>query len=264
MNKIKWFKSPYNLCEESQTTGIIFSFVTKEGKQCHPWIKCRDFLTDAVGSTVTGKAFKIFGFNFDLKDKAYSPVCLDKTLMLVSQQELLNVPTDSMPHKGLINFEAKMLSALRLLHHYEDIAGEDRSVMYKRRDGTKWYWLFESSPFWMKSSALVSMYSYLIRLGDKNIKFKNMRELQLKYKQLTSMEELDKDLKYLKVCRKKLYFVVKRAKKILLEGGDIDNDYMETEKVSDLHNYGGIKSICSTPTVYFNKTKAAAIFNGVV
>lgn len=264
MDKIKWYDDPYDLAEESQQTGIVFSFVSADNKQCHPWVKCRDFLQDAVCSTLTKKPCNIYGFVFDPSNEANAPVQMDKTLLLVSQQGLLNIQPEKMSnHKDkLVEFESKMVAALKLINHYEEILGEAPSKVTKHKDESKWYWLFEGPSFWIKSPALVSMYSFLIRLGDKEIEFKTDQDLQEQYKELVDSDTSnDKDVSYLKVCRNKLHIVIEKAKEVLLDGGDIDKDYFDKEITTrTMHNKGGIRSLCSDPCEYMNTDKATLMF----
>ena len=253
MEKVKWFNNPYGLSEISQATGIIFSFITPKGIQCHPWVKCRDFLHDAVRSTIQKKPCAIYGFNFDSSKKGYEPVDLSQMRMLVSQQEVLKA--NKLDVKVSV-FTKKMKSGLSILNHYEKMAGVALSTMSHHTDGKTHWWYFEGPQFWLTTPALVSMYTFLIRLGDKKIKFNTEAELLKEYKRVSSLDNKgsDNDIGYILTCGQKLATVIGSVKELLLEGEDFDKDYVDEKvTINNFHNKAGIVSLCSG--VYFNQKK---------
>lgn len=191
---VKNFPSPKSLNEEYQVTGFFFAFVTspQEGlRQCHEWVKCRDFLPDAARAQITGDAFNIYNFKFS---KRNPPIDLTKMRMLVSKERL--------DDKNIPDFKNKIAAALKLLNHYERLGGMPltrvEEVDLEKPEKYKLIYMFTGSSEWMKSPILISMYSFLIRLGDKEISFKTHKELLEKFKALTSGPGQDNDIRYLK------------------------------------------------------------------
>lgn len=80
--KIKIYPEEMDLVEIYQAEGIAMAFVTEDGRMCHPFIKCKDFLSDVlvhVGQDAPAIE-DLYGFYYD---KAHDPlVSTDKTLML--------------------------------------------------------------------------------------------------------------------------------------------------------------------------------------
>ena len=59
--------SPYqtlHYAEEYQVTGFHYAFMSTDGKMCHHWIKCRDFLQDALRNQLTGRSDAIYSFAY--------------------------------------------------------------------------------------------------------------------------------------------------------------------------------------------------------
>ena len=251
MKTISWFNNPYSLNEIPQQTGIIFSFVSPKGVQCHPWAKCRDYLHDAVRCTLTKTTCSIYGFNYQPEGKGFAPVDTKKMRMLVSQQTVLKGTGGK---AGRTAFNAKMKSALKILNHYEKLAKVTLSTMKQGKSKDTHYWYFEGPQFWLKSPPLVSMYTFLIRLGDKKVIFKNNADLLKEYSRIAKMENkgADNDLKYIVNVGKKLTTVIKKSKELI--GVDkFDKDYFAKTDINSFHDNGGIHSLCTG--VYFNNAK---------
>ena len=67
LKQVTWFNKKRNLSEIYQSFDMKFSFASTEGNellQCHNWVKCRDFLHDAVRTMLTEQESNIFGFKF--------------------------------------------------------------------------------------------------------------------------------------------------------------------------------------------------------
>jgi len=232
--KIQKFKSTIKLSEICQEVEMQFSFVTgpKNGrKQCHQFAKCRDFLHDAVWAYINKGECSIYRFNY--KYGVNPNIDLKKMRMLVFLQ------------KEDKNFKVKMRRAQKILHHYENIAEWPKSRISIVADESQMV-LFTGSAKWVLSPTLISMYTLLIRLGDKNIKgFKTDKELQEIYKRLGNTKYCgdDNDLRYIKSCYDKLDIVVKYYKELFDK--KIEGNYPNDIDRHSFHDHGGILSLCT-------------------
>jgi hypothetical protein len=159
----------------------------------------------------------------------------------------------------------------KLLNHYERMAGTTMSRVFKipEKDNSgsikKNVVLFIGPAFWMKSSFTISLYTFLIRLGDKHLNFKTDAELREEYNRVISefqkANKLDNDISYLSTCKDLIGKVILNAKSLLFDGGSKDprlsnNDF----SINSFHNQGGILSLCSGQT--FDEELNVAI-NGI-
>jgi hypothetical protein len=246
--EVEFYPSEGGLNEIYQQTGFHFAFVSspKEGsKQCHKLVKCRDFLHDAVRAKHQGNSCSIFSFNYNANtDPA---IDMRRMRMLVQKPDLK-------PEEAK-DFEEKMRNGLKLLNHYEKMAKVSLSKLYKvkakdKNDRVKKEaWLFIGPVFWMKSPYLTSMYTYLIRLGDKKFEFTDHKSLVKDMERI--MEEFkaagkgDNDIEYLSVCKDTMDKVVKKAGQLLFRGEKVDPILDSKVGIGSYHNRGGIYSLCS-------------------
>ena len=247
---VKWFKNPKNLSEIYQQTGTVFAFASlqKEGlTQCHEWVKCRDFLPDAVRSQITGKMCSIYGFVFDPKNNPN--IDLDKIRMLVSKGSLnaLEIP----------KFKQKIKSSLELLNHFEDIAEVSKTKVVRiNSSGQKKYkavFLFSGPPMWLSSPFLVSMYTFLIRLGDKELKFTDNSELEKELKTLVDQQDSgklnDNDACYLKNSWNKLKLIIENCSELFPTQDNVHDVYWKNYTINEFHNRSGLNSLTRYCTI---------------
>lgn len=252
LTKVEWFKEPGGLNEIYQQTGMLFSFASstppqKELKQCHEWVKCRDFLPDAVRSQITKKKCGIYGFSFDTEKNP--SINLNKMRMLVTET---NEKGDT-PAK----FKKKIVSSLKLLNHFEKMANvvKTRVTQVNTADQSKYktIFLFVGPSMWLKSPFLVSMFSFLIRLGDKEIKFENHSELEKKLKHIADDHSagkiMDNDASYLKNSWNKLELVIKNRSKIFHTKNRVHDVYLRDYSISEFHNQSGLNSLVKCKTM---------------
>jgi len=242
------------MSEIYQQTGMQFAFLgpldKKVHKQCHPFVLCRDFLHDAVKAHLNKNRWQIHGFIYEYGK--YPAVDMDMMRMLVRKKFYTSKPTKQAIEgatKKIKKFEEDMVDfSLRLIHHYEDIGDiEEKSVVDTDTDPNgNPVFIFTGSPVWMSSPFLVSMYTYLIRLGDKEImNFKSDDDLRKGYQNLmTGFKGNDNDIKYLKKNWDKLHLVMSR--RIELFGEDaIHKIYYDKVSDSMFHNNCGIFNLCN-------------------
>ena len=255
---VKWFPSTNSLIETYQQTEFKFSFAgqpDKNGifKQCHPWAKCRDFLPDAVRATITNKTFSIYGFNFNPKN---NPVIdLDTMRMLVYKSDL------KLADK--IEFEDKMFFGINLLNHYEQIMKINFSILYRTEKdyNDKPVYLFIGNGEWMRSPFLISLYTFLIRLGDKKIVFKNDQELLDKYKILIKEHDsgkiYDNDIGYLKSMWNMFHLILENRELLTYSNKTIDPIFRDSLiGNSSFHNRTGIRSLSQATTPIQERNEA--------
>lgn len=258
---INWFKEPTGLCENYQQTGILFAFASApvDGTytMCHEWVKCRDYLHDVVRTELTGEKSVIYGFQFDREKNPR--VDLKKMRMLVAKDLAKEDPAETAV------FKRKMTSSLELLRHFEKIAGVTLSRMSEAdvsNSKKKAVVMFSSSPMWLKSPSLVSLYTFIIRLGDKEIEFTSEEDLKAALKKavddyLTASRangKDDNDLNYLVRMHDKLHGVVKNRKSLFKMKNGFHDLYFTSNSINYFHNNAGILSLCtaSTPDVELN------------
>jgi len=246
--KVKKFKSDAKLSEEYQQVGVYFSFISapKDGfKQCHPMVKCRDFLQDAVRCSIPKSGVTkclIYGFTYDRDINP--PIDLLKTRLLVTYKTKQN---------DIIDCSIKMMYSLKLINHYEKIMGiklKTRLKQINHADFKSPIWLFTGSNIWTKSPILISLYTFLIRLGDKKIEFKNNDDLEEQYLKLLDFNKnkmpgnKDKDLSYLDGIYKTLYSFAKNCKKSLFKNNRFDELYLNSGiDTYKFHHNSGIVSL---------------------
>ena len=253
--KVKWFEKKQNskkLNEIYQQTGLFFSFVTslKKGSlQCHEWVKCRDFLHDAARCSIqtdSKMSCDIYGFRFD---PSYNPVVdMTKIRMLVTKEQ----STD----ESIVTFKRKIKCAVRLLHYFETLANVGKTrVKTVKADGNLKYksvFLFTGPVMWMSSPYLVSMYTFLIRLGDKELRFKDGNTLRNELHSLSKnhYRKCDNDSKYLEFLWNKLDLIIKKRNTLFSK--DKKNSFYcngkSTVSVDLFHNCSGIYSLARACT----------------
>lgn len=242
--EVKWFAKPKNLCEIYQQTGMLFAFVSSPSNnllQCHEWVKCRDFLADAVRTQITQKACAIYGFKFNVTENP--PVDLNKMRMLVTKADLKK--------EDIPKFRQKMKNGLKLINHYETMAGVGktklREVDTTNQSKYKAIFLFIGSIMWLKSPFLVSMYSFLIRLGDKKLSFTTSPELKTAFKKLADLaksgDTSDNDANYLIHGWDKLDLIIKNRLKLFPTKNKVHDVYWSSYSISTFHNSMGIVSL---------------------
>lgn len=235
--KVDFWRNISHLSEIYQPVGMQYAFLSKDNKQCHPWIKCRDFLHDALRSCITGKVESIYGFQYN--PKTDPPLDLEKMRVLVKRQATRDLGAAA-------DTEKMMYLALNIVQLVERECGiSPLSKLYKVADAADIY-VFEGSKDWMESTFMISLYTYLIRLGGKKIEFKSKEEFDKRLEDIcagkitTGMS--DHDVSYLKSVKPFLYKMVKKRKDLRYE---IDGKrFLNGSSIGSFHNYTGIVSLC--------------------
>ena len=267
--EFKWFTDKQALSEIYQSVDMKFALAGKNDNiimQAHPWVKCRDFLHDAIRSQITGIESLIYGFNYDPNDDKFPKISTDKTLLFISQQTIDDVKI----------YRDHLSRALVLVHHYENIVGVANSTLKKiplrYMDGKETYnhvWLFEGDVFWLSAPYMISMLTFLLRLGSKLPRMTSVESAEKVYKTIIDKYEKewektpnmrkDNDVVYLKECYNKLSKLVSMKEKLVSVHGEGPLSIMYDSKISigTFHNQTGILSACKGIT--WNKAFNSAI-----
>ncbi len=251
--QVKWFPPKNRLNEIYQQTGMHFAFVSspKDGDQvCHDWVKCRDYMPDAVRTQLTGERSQIYGFTYE--KGVNPPIDLRKMRMLVSKEGL---KTDEQKQ----DFLEMMQASLRLVNYYEKLAGVSLSRMYQvDPEGQTRYntiIMFVGPIMWMQSPFLVSMYSFLLRLGHKKIVFKNGPDLRKKLEDLSKATNRDNDQNYLKGSWDKMHLVIKKRSTLFPKKKGVHDIFWKNIHIDNFHNRTGLVALVkgNTPDNELNK-----------
>lgn len=231
-----------NLVEISQQVPILYSFLTKDNKQCHPLVQCKDFLHDVVYSVFSGKKTEIYGFSYTSKNPVIN----------TNQISLLIVFNDDISKE---NMENHCKSSLDFLHYYENV-GEflGRSTVsiaeiydIKGKKSNCKGVVFNGPKEWLSVPALISLYTMLIRLGSKNLFFSDKVQLKTVVKNfIDKWKTPDNDRGYLKKIFPYLETILKYRKTIFeLDENGFYEEYSKNElSTSIIHNSRGILALC--------------------
>lgn len=239
---IEWYPNSH-LNEIYQAVTLKFAFLSPPrhgSKQCHVFAKCRDFLHDAVRCAIQKTDMSLYSFVF--KHDKNPPIDLRAIRMLVCKDNCSSA-------KAQKEWDEKMDAALKLLNHYEGLAGSVKSKVVRIAD-KKGHWLFTGPSWWMKSPYLISMYTFLIRLGDRKIEFADDEELKVKLKAISigKKDKNDNDVGYLLSTWDKMSIVIKNRAKLF--GPKLDPIFTKADiTIDSFHNYCGIVSLCQSNTL---------------
>ena len=230
-----WTKKQ-SLCEIYQLIGMQYAFLSPKNEQCHPWIKCRDFLHDALRSFVTGKKESIYGFSYATDTNP--PMNLEKMRILVKRQ-----PTGGEKNASE-NTKEMMDSAMAILHCMENYGGIKPLSEIYRTTKDKDIYIFEGASDWMESTFMISLYTFLIRLGGKKLVFKDKKDLNSKLKDLSKSKAAanDNDISYLKTVLPFIDKILKKRKELKYVRKD-GTRLFDNQTVNIFHNYTGIVAL---------------------
>lgn len=260
LKKVKYYNSGIKLAEINQSTGMVFALANKikDDKfkyiMCHDWVKCRDFLHDAARAQLTRSSCIIYAFQYTAgKDPE---ICFDKTYMLVSK---LNSHLSTNEH--ISNFKEEIKSALKLLRHFERQAKVTLSTVEEvdsEDSKKKIVYLFKSPALWMSSPFLISMYSFIIRLGTKKLKFKTQEELQKQLKVISENKNncYDNDSQYLKTLWDKMHLIIQNVDSIFTKKNNMHDYYFKDIGIATFHNNSGILSLAKGVTANLDLNKS--------
>jgi len=231
MIKVTPDKFSGSLCE-IYSTGFQLAFVSDKLEQCHPWVLCKDFLTDVVWASLHKKPVSIYGFKYNPETNPLP--CTSEIRMLVRNKQLSNDKFDKQIEQSLkfINVVERKLKFIPSRIDKVDM-GQAHSI-----------WMFTSDKRWIHASPLLSMYSLFLRIGcfyDGDGKL-NEAIKQFKMAKETDNQTVDKlrinDITYLKQSRKLRLLILKHGLSIFKP--TIVENYPANVDVGTIHNGWGI------------------------
>ncbi len=240
---IKEYDKPFDLAEVYQKSGLTYAFVStpKNGSaMCHPFVKCRDFLHDAVRAMVTYSTCSIYGFKYD--SKVDPPIDLIRIRMRLKYE-----------NKTKKEFSVIINDSLKLLHYYENIlGGKIRTTATCCVDGT---YVVSGPNVWLRTPILTTLFTLLFRvsehslnwdLAEKNSLDKMFEELITRFKDKINNQEY-KDLKYLSQIYKNLQTIVENYLSLCEIYSKKYDDVVTNGEftINTYHNNGGIVSLCT-------------------
>ena len=245
--------------EEYQVTGFHYAFMSADNKMCHHWVKCRDFLQDALRNQLTGRSDAIWGFTWvPGKDPAIETA---RTLMLVKR-----VP-DPKDDKARKEFDDMMKAGLKLINHYEKAHKiTPKSKLIKVSMGSQYPYLFTGPGVWSQGPVMIAIYTFLIRIGYFKPKFKDEKSLVAEYEKIIARQQATNDTRYLKTVYKNLHKALEhRAEHLFKPAGWKKGDKIlfHDSNMSGFHHHSGIVSLSqfNTPVKPLND-KFRKIFGG--
>jgi len=243
-----------NYCEEYQVTGFHYAFMSTDGKMCHHWIKCRDFLQDALRNQLTGRDDNIYSFHY--KPGKDPKVDTKVTRMLVKR---IPAPANKAAEE---EFDDMMKSALELVNYYErEHKLTPRSTLIKaQHDGKDQYvYLFKGPGIWSQGAIMIAIYTFLIRLGHFKPSFKDEDSLMKEYKRIIADKNQANDTRYLATVHKNLHPALTHRDKHLFKGPGWKTGskvLFHDSEMSKFHHHSGIVSLSqfNTPVKELNDT----------
>ena len=213
--------------------GLEFALVSDNFEQCHPFVWCKDFLHDVIFSTVHGNKFDIYRFFYD---PARNPTaCLRELRLLVTNSR------DS-------RLTSRVDACLAFLNQIEGSLGLKQTRVRKCLQSPPEYrhgvYLFQASRRWLSAPPMLSLYSFLIRIGfchQPGTSFATTISL-IKSGMLKPYQP--KDAKWLADIEPAIYKIIKHGDKNIFYRS-IKKNYPENFLIDRIHNNLGIMSFAT-------------------
>lgn len=224
--------------EEYQVTGFHYAFVSspKDGnRMCHWWVKCRDFLQDALRNQLTGRNDQIYGFAYRPKDDP--PVDTETTRIMVKR---IPKPASETLRK---EFDEMMISGLKLINFYEKKYSFKPLSTITRVDHDDYPYLFVGPGVWSQGSVMISIYTFLIRLGYFKPAFTDEKSLMAAYDKIIGNGQQTNDTRYLRTVYKNLDPALVNIEKHLFVQKGKTKILFHDSNMSSFHHHSGIVSL---------------------
>jgi hypothetical protein len=226
--------------EEYQITGLHYAFVSSPDKgsaMCHWWIKCRDFLQDALRNQLTGRNDAIYSFAY--KPGVDPDVDTARTRMLV---KIIPQPQSDTKKE---DFDEKMAAGLKIINYYEkkyDFKPLSKIVKVNHKDYPA---LFIGPGIWSQGSVMISMYTFFIRLGHWKPKFKTGAGLIKQYEKIIGVPEGQQtnDTRYLQTTYKNFNAALENLELHLFKQAGEEKVLFHDSPMSGFHHHSGIVSL---------------------
>lgn len=211
--------------------GLEYAFVSKNWKQIHQLVYCKDFLQDAIFAFLNKKRVSIYSFIYD--PTVHLPIYLQRTRLLVSDWRDKTFPN-------------RIEACEEFLHQFEKLLNiRSKTVIMRVKSPPSQYkkagaWIFDASKRWQQSPPMISLYSLLIRLGLSHVPGAGFFEtLDGIVNGKISTNQTD-DVGYLRQVRQTIDTLVRHSDQKIF-GKEILPNYENTKiGVYDMHNNCGV------------------------
>jgi hypothetical protein len=242
LRKVEWLKSTSPLSEIYQDVAMKFSLANEiDGriKQCHPWVKCRDFIHDVIRGSLTKSTVSIYGLKY--VPSKHPEVSVEKSMMLITMDGI-----------EPIGFRKKLNSAMMMINRYENLVGQNLSKLSKVAGSNtyKHVWLFSGPKMWIAQPHMISLLTLLFRLPIEfgKEKYSNRSNEEI-FNSIVKNNEGLKDtnnLKYIKAIKSRVENVVKHINMFPVDEKGMSTAYKDANiNLGSFHNRLGIVSVCS-------------------
>lgn len=231
---ITWFPQKQSLAE-IYSSGMQYSFVNAQGQQCDPFFTCKDFLSDIVWATIHGRSTGIYGMSYD--PATHPALDMENTRLLLTNSK------DK-------NFLGKIEGLLDFINQVEDVFDfRNTTIRLVKNPAAKYKTcgIIEtcSSHRWMRSPALLSLYTLFLRVGFTHTKGNNWQDT-VKGMIAGKIEQYQhNDQSYLKSSVRGIEYIIKAGYKNVFFVQPKFN-YPEKKDVSTIHNSSGIVAFSSS------------------
>ena len=213
--------------------GVEFALASDNFEQCHPFVLCKDFLHDVVFSTVHNKKFDIYRFFYDPSKNPKA--CLRELRLLVTNAK------DS-------KLARRVDACLDFVNQIEDSLGMKRTRVRKCLDAPQEYrhgvFLFQGSRRWLIAPPMISLYSFLVRIGLSHQPGTSYNTTISLIKNGLLKSYQPKDSKWLADIEPAIHKLIRHGdKKIFYRS--IERNYPERFLIDRIHNCLGIKSFAT-------------------
>ena len=242
-----------NLAEIYDDNQWNFAFLSKDNKQtCHTFAMCRDFLHDIVRSALGGPRTQLYGMVYEIGKNP--PIHLDKVKLVIFH-----------PLKHKMD---NLHNSLHLIHHYEELMGVPETKLTVSSIGDQDVFIITGDKLWFQSPQLLSLYTLLLRLGDRWAEPMNFTSIFGVYKALKEYADSDEDEEEDDNAFDYLYSIIQAVKTsenfdlflkeaTTIFAGDMVDHYPFYETTDSLHNYRGIVSFFTRTSLGFQSQKVA-------
>lgn len=229
--------------EEYQVTGFHYAFLsspTDGNRMCHWWVKCRDFLQDALRNQLTGRNDQIYSFAY--RPKEDPPVDTARTRMLVKR---VPKPTSDAQVK---EFKEMMKSGLALVNYYENkynLTPKSKLVAVEQADNPV---LFVGPGVWSKGPVMIGLYTFLIRLGYWKHTFTEKEGPEKVYQKIMANtgSKVTNDVRYLKTVHPFIDKMLKHRDLHLFKQKGSDTIRFANTEMGSFHHHSGPISLASS------------------
>lgn len=135
--------------------GVEYALVSADNRQVHQFVYCKDFLQDTIHAYLNGTVLDLYSFRYDGGKSI--PVTLESTKLLIASYR------DP-------KFKQRIEPILDFLHQIEGRLKMKKTEVFSCKSPMPTYkssgvYMLEGSKRWMKAPPLISLYTFLIRLG---------------------------------------------------------------------------------------------------